>query len=125
MQPVEVDIVGLEASQRRFALLHQGLAAGAAAVRIALEQVAEELGADHDAIAVCLPVREEVTDDLLGMAVGVDVGGVDEIAAALQIGGDHRLGVRDAGAPSEVLAEGHAPEAKRAHAQSGTAQRDE
>jgi hypothetical protein len=33
MQPVDVDIVGLEAPQRRFALLHQGLPTAAAAAR--------------------------------------------------------------------------------------------
>jgi hypothetical protein len=125
MQPIDVDIVGLEPAQRRFALLHERLAAGAAAVWIALEQAATEFCADHDAIPAPLLLREEVTDDLFGMAVGVDVGGVDEIAAALQIGGDHRLGVRDAGAPSKILAKGHAPETKRAHAKSGTTKRDE
>ena len=36
MQPVDIDIVGLKAAQRRLALLHQGLATRAAAVRIAL-----------------------------------------------------------------------------------------
>src|SRR6202043_2624675 len=80
--------------------------------------------ADHDAIPTPPPC-EEVADDLLGMAVGVDVGGVDEIAAALQIGGNHGFRVRDTSAPSQVFAKRHAPKAKWAHAQSGTAQRDE
>jgi len=80
-------------------LLYQCLAARSAAVRIALEQAAAEFCADHDAIAVSI-LCEEVADDLLGMAVGIDVGGVDEIAAALQIGGNHGFRVCDTGAPS-------------------------
>jgi hypothetical protein len=43
--------------------LYQGLAAGAAAVRIALEQAATEFCADHDAIPDLLLLREEVPDD--------------------------------------------------------------
>src|SRR5258708_27517510 len=54
MQPVDIDIIGLEAAQRRFALLYQCLAAGAAAVRIALEQAAIEFCADHATVPASL-----------------------------------------------------------------------
>src|ERR1700682_841183 len=43
----------------------------------------------------------------------------------ISIDGNHGFRVRDAGAPSQVFAKRHAPKAKWAHAQSGTAQRDE
>jgi hypothetical protein len=51
MQPGDVDVVRLQAAQRGFRLLQQRLPAGPAAVWIALEPIAEELGANDGAIA--------------------------------------------------------------------------
>src|SRR5580704_14612959 len=50
---------------------------------------------------------EEVADDLLGVSVGVDVGGVDDVAAAVEILSENCLGSLGASAPAPVLAEGH------------------
>ena len=63
-----------------------------------------------------------VADDLLGVALGVEVGGVDEVAAELEEAVDDLLGLLDAGAPAEVFAEGHRAEAQRADAQTGAAE---
>ena len=65
-----------------------------------------------------------VADDLLRVALGVDVGGVDEVAAAVEVAVEDRCGLLDAGAPAPVLAEGHGAEAERADAQAGAAERD-
>src|SRR5258705_266019 len=69
------------------------LPARAAAVRIALMEVAEELGRDDGAVAACAVASDQVADDLLGMPLRVDVGGVDEIAAAIHEARDDRFGL--------------------------------
>ncbi len=54
----------------------------------------EKLGAEHNAVTQSGPGDEEITDDLLGVAVGLGVRGVDEIAAAPEVLGEDRLGGR-------------------------------
>jgi hypothetical protein len=60
-----------------------------------------------------------VADDLLGVASGVEVGGVDEIAAEFDVPIDDLLGLFDTGAPAEVFAERHCAQAQGADAQAG------
>ena len=52
VQPVEIDVVGLQAAQRLLAGGDDRLAARAAAVRIARIEVAAELGGDDEAVAL-------------------------------------------------------------------------
>jgi len=54
MQPVEVDVVGLQAAERLLARRHDGLTVGAAAVRVARVQVAAELGGQDEPVARAL-----------------------------------------------------------------------
>ena len=103
MQPVEVDVVGLQAAQRLLELGDERLAAGAAAVGVSGMEVAEELGAEHDTLAQPGPRGEEAAEDLLGVPVGVDVRGVDDVAAAVEIPGENRLGGLGVSAPAPVL----------------------
>jgi hypothetical protein len=77
-------------------------------------EVGEELGADHDPVAQTRSGLEEVADDLLGVTVGVDVGRVDEVAAAFEVVREQRLGVRRGHAPAAVLAERHGSQAELA-----------
>jgi hypothetical protein len=49
-QPVEVDVVGLQAPQRVLELLHDRLTTGPAGVRVVLLYVAEELGREDESI---------------------------------------------------------------------------
>jgi hypothetical protein len=58
-----------------------------------------------------------VADDLFGMTSRVEVCGIDEIAAAVDIAVDDLLRLLDAGASAEVFTEGHGAETERAHAQ--------
>jgi hypothetical protein len=74
-----------------FARGHDGLASGAAAVRIAAIQVGAELGGDDHAIALARRRVETITDDRFGVPLGVAVGGVDEIAAAIEESQDLRF----------------------------------
>ena len=68
---------------------------------------------------------EPVAEDLLRVAIGIEVGGVDEVAAEIQIGRQDLLGFLDAGAGrARVLAEGHRTEGERADPQPGPAEGD-
>jgi hypothetical protein len=70
-------------------------------------------------------VGEPVADDLLRVAVGVEVGGVDEVAAEIEIGPENLLGFLDAGpGGAGVFAEGHGAESERADPQTGPAKGD-
>jgi len=64
-----------------------------------------------------------VSDDLLGVALRVEVRRVDEVATEIDVTVHDLLRLFDAGAPAEVLAEGHRTEAERAHPKAGAAER--
>src|SRR6201999_2054338 len=81
------------------------------------------LGAEDEPLTLAGAGGQEVTDDLLRMAVGVDVRGVDQVAAAVEVLGQDGFGRLRAGAPAAVLAEGHSAQRERADAQAGTAER--
>ena len=91
---------------------------------IAGVEVAAELRRDDEAIAPGGMAAEVVADDLLGVALRVEVRGVDEVAAELDEAIDDLLRLLDAGAPAQVFAEGHRAEAERADAEAGAAERD-
>jgi hypothetical protein len=65
MQPVEVDVIGLQAPQRLLELGDERLAACAPAVGIAGVEVGEELRAEHHAFTPTGPAGEELANDLL------------------------------------------------------------
>ena len=124
--PEEVDVVGLQASQRVMHRVHHGLGAAAAAIRVHGPEVAAELGGDDHAIALpgAGPGTEVVPEDPLAVSLGVDVGGVDEVAAHLQVTRDHRIARGHVGAESPFMAEGHRTEADRVDAEAASAKRD-
>ena len=76
---VEVDVVGLQPLQAGIDGAHQ-VAAREARVGDVGPHLLRALGGQHPAVALLLDGR---ADDLFGAAVGVDVGGVDEVDAAL------------------------------------------
>ena len=57
VHPVEVDVARLQSTERLLALRDDGLPAGAAAVRIARIEVAQEFGRQDEAIALCSACR--------------------------------------------------------------------
>jgi hypothetical protein len=63
-----------------------------------------------------------VADDLLGMAPGIEVGGVDEVATEVDEAVNDLFGLLDAGTPTQVFAERHRPQAQRADAQTGSSE---
>ena len=74
----------LQAPQRVLDRRHDPAARAAAAVGV-LAHRHEELGRQDDVVAAAL---ERLADDLLGLAGGVDVGGVDEVDAGVERGVD-------------------------------------
>src|SRR6185295_13013178 len=64
-----------------------------------------------------------IADDLLGVALRVAVGGVDEVAAAREKAIEDRLGVLHGRTPAPLLAERHGAEAERGHAEAGATKR--
>jgi hypothetical protein len=85
MHPVEIDIIGLQPPQGRLAIRKNALTVRSASVGIAALHIAAELRRDDGAIPLrCVPA-DMVADDPLGMATGVNVGGIDEITAGLTL----------------------------------------
>ena len=81
MQLVEVDPVGAEPPQRVLDLVDDPAARGAAAVGVVAHRH-PELRRQHDVVAAA--AGECLADDLLRLAGGVDVGGVDEVDAGVE-----------------------------------------
>ena len=116
VQQIQVDVIGLEATQRTFQRAHDVLAAVAARVRIARFGVVGELGGQHHAVAHP-DVGDESAQQAFALAAGVEVGGVDEIAADGKVAIEHRARNALVGTPAPILAEGHGAEGKAADAQ--------
>ncbi len=124
MQPVEVDVIGPQPAQRVLAGGDDRLAPRASAVRIAGIEIAAELRGDDQAIALGGIVADMVADDLFGVALGVAVRGVDEVAAEIDEPIDDLLGFLDARPPAVVFAEGHGPQAHGTDPQARPAEGD-
>ncbi len=121
VQPIEVDVVGLQAAEGILACGDYRFAPGAAGVGIAWIKVAAELRRDDQTVPLGSVAADMIADDLLRMAFGVAVRGIDEVAAELDEAIENLLGFFHAGTPAVVLAEGHCAEAQRAHAQARAA----
>ena len=109
---VQVDPVGAEPPQR---VLHRAddPAAGAALpVGIVAHRAVELGGEDH---VVPPAAGERLADDLLGLALPVDVGGVDEVDPGVQRGVDD---------PDRLVVIGVAPRAEHHRAEAELAHRD-
>ena len=88
---VEVDVVGLEAAEAGFDGVHD-VSAGGSDVVAAGAGAAVDLGGDDDVFAGDVEVLEGLADGDLGFALGVDVGGVDEVDAGFDGGLDEGVG---------------------------------
>ncbi len=77
---VEVDVVGLEAAQAGFDGVHD-VASRSADIVAADAGAAIDLGGDDDVFARDGEIFEGLADADFGLALGVDVGGVDEVDA--------------------------------------------
>src|SRR5438105_1116799 len=98
------------------------LSSVAAGVRIAWVGVEGEFRRDHDPVAQPSFV-DKFPQHLLAPALSVAVGGIEEIAAKLDVTVEDCAGGVLLGAPAPLGSECHCPEAKRAHPESRATQR--
>ena len=89
---------------------------------------ATNLGGDDDILALDAKVAQGLADLNLGLALGIDIGGVNEIDAGLERPGDKLCGggliERPDGAPETgAAAEGHGPKADFGNKLAGAAKR--
>lgn len=81
VHPVDVDVVGPEPLEAGVDGAAQALAVRAAGVGVGRVGAERVLGTQHPAVPVG---ADQVADDALALAAGVEVGGVDEVAARLR-----------------------------------------
>lgn len=118
---VHVEVVGAEALQRALHRAQQVLAAVAAAVGIAVPEVERVLAGEHH-LVTGLRVADELAEPGLAGAVRVDIGRVDEVAAARDVRVEDAAGRLLVRPPAPFGAEGHRAERQAAHAQAGAAE---
>src|SRR5215471_21080139 len=121
MQPVEVNVVGLQATQRAFEGAMNVLAAIASGVWVGRIGIKRELRGEHDAVAE-LAFADELAEHLFTFAQGVAVSGVDEISAGFDVAVEELAGDALFGSPAPFGTEGHGAEAERADAKAGAAE---
>lgn len=119
VDPVEIDVRGGEAFQARFERSHHALAMVAGRVRIARALLERVLRGEDEAIAFG---GDELADETFARAFGVEVRGVDEIAAARDERVEHALAFVFAGAEAPVFAERHRAEARFGHTEAALAE---
>ncbi len=81
MDLIEVDPVGVEPAQRILDRAHDPAAGVAAPVGVLAHGVVELRGEDY---VVAPAAGERLADDLLRLALAIDVGGVDEVDARVE-----------------------------------------
>ena len=118
---VEVDVVDLQAAQRVLDLADDPAARVARLVGVLVVHVAVELGGQEDVVAAALAGLQRLADDLLGLAAGVDVGGVDDVDAGVEGAVDDRDRLVVVGVAPR--AEHHRAEGQRADLDAGAAER--
>ena len=115
---VEVEIVGAEAAERAFDLAQDRLAGKAAFIEV-------DLACKHDILALDTEVLEGLSDELLARAMGIDIGGIEEVDALAERLLDDGLGSWLVYDPlveiGEDLAKAHAADADAADLDVGLA----
>ena len=89
MDLIEVDVVELQPLQAAGDLIHDVPARQADGVR-ARPGAAAHLGGDDHVFASDLEIAQRLPEHHLGLALGIDVGGVDEIDAGFERARDQR-----------------------------------
>ncbi len=122
---IEIDMIEPQPLQAGLRRLHDVEARGAAAVG-ALAGDTQELGRQHEFVALEAEVADRLAGDLLRAALGIDIGGVDEVDAGVDRGAQQAVGFRLTEladlAPHPLLsAEGHGAEAEFGNEQAGIA----
>jgi hypothetical protein len=126
MRLIEVDVVGAQPAQAVVDLPHDRLAGQAAAIGPLAHRV-EHLGGD-DHVVAGREVADRSPEDFLAAAVGVAVGGVEEVDPELQRLADQRPAALLVESPRMLaairLAVGHATETQAGDFKAGRAKLD-
>src|SRR6185295_1803933 len=122
MQPVEIDIVSLEPSQRAFQGAINILAPVSPSIRIARVTVEGELCRQYDSVAHG-PFADELTQQLFTVASCIEVGCIDEVSTCFQITIENLARDIFFRTPAPFVPKGHRAQTELAHSQSGTSQR--
>src|SRR5262249_20564514 len=110
MQEIDVDVVGLEAAQADFDLLQDVMSraaarighAGPGAGRATTRDVNADLRRDDHVLAL-RRLANDLADELLRLAVGLDVGGTDEIDAFRDTLLEDGLRCLEVAAPADIV----------------------
>src|SRR5438045_8350958 len=106
MQPIQINVVCLEAAQGAVQRAIDVLSAIAPGVGIALFRIKREFcGEDHSVAESAIVYK--FPDQFFALAIGVSIGGVDEISTCIDVAIEE--GARNIffGSPSPLGAEGH------------------
>jgi hypothetical protein len=114
---IEIDMIGLQAAERRLDRLHDPASRIALLVRI-LAHGSVHLGGQHYTVASAF---QRLADNLLRLAAAIPVGGVDEVDAEIQSFVDDADAVVVVGIAQS--AEHHRAQAVRADLDAGSSQR--
>ncbi|MNV55417.1 hypothetical protein D3C71_1476470 [compost metagenome] len=115
----QIDAIGIQLAQAGFHRAHQVVAVVAAGIDVGRVARHGELGGQHQPVT---PALGEAAEDAFGGAVGVVDRGIDEVAAAVDVGIENPLGFSVIGAPAPVGAEGHRAQREGGDAQPGAAE---
>jgi hypothetical protein len=84
VHPVKIDVFRLKTAQGLFALRENRLAPCPATVWVSRVKIAAELGSEYQPLATRLIFGNEITDDFFRVALGIQIGCIDEVSAAFQ-----------------------------------------
>jgi hypothetical protein len=110
---IEIDVIGLQPREAGLDLVAYPRCRESRPVR-PVAHGKPHLGGDNEVVAPAGP-SEPATDHLLGRTRLVDVGGIDEVAAALEVAVEDHMGLVLVG----LLAEGHGSQAELGHERAG------
>src|SRR5262249_13403392 len=117
MQPVEIDIVGLETAKRAFESAVNILSSVSARIGISLLRIECELGRQHNSVSQ-FALGDEFTDHLFALAAGVAVSCINEVSASLDIVIKELARNLFFRAPAPFCPERHRAQGKRAYSKS-------
>jgi len=119
VEPEDIHVVGLQAFEGAFERLDHILAVVAGGVGVAVLPVLGVFGGEDEGVAF---VGDEFAEEGFGLAFGVVVGGVEEVAAGVEVGVEDLAAFGFGCAPGDGFAEGHGAQAEFGDAQAAFAE---
>src|SRR6266436_8945283 len=120
VDPVQVDVVGLQSLETRFHCLHHTFAVIAGRVRIYTLRSHGVFASHYHTLAMAF---HELAEKRFARSICVKVGGVDEISASLAEGVVHLARLILSRTPAPFIAEGHGAKCRLRNSKSGVAQK--